>query len=110
RGPLGLGQALPEVVVHDEGEPEAQLAEADRLLLDVDAVERVLDDLVLEVVEVVGPAGGIGLLEDAVEDGACTDDLVEHADDEGAGADGGVADAHGLEGVVPGAGNAWGNG
>lgn len=72
--------------IDDEGEPEAEAGDIDGAGIEIDAVDAVGDDVFLE-----GGALG-GVVEFGIEEGAEVDDLVQHADGEGAGADGGIAD------------------
>ena len=83
---IEVRQGAGRFLIDDEGEPEAEACDIDGTGIEVNAVDAVGDDVFLE-----GGAFG-GVVELGVEQGAEVDDLVQHADGECAGADGGIAD------------------
>ena len=98
---VGQRPRLIERLVHHQRQPEAQLGDLDGLRLDVYAAERVADDGLF-------PAGdGFGSDGEAPGGGGAPlqpEDLVQHADQKRAGADGGVEHSHGGQRGVGGGG------
>ena len=103
---IGQGRRDGAFELDGEGEPEAQAGDVDSKGVFIDSIEVALDDLEAALVGGLG----IGLLAGGKDAGAEVEQLVEHAEQVGPGAAGGVADldrderpVHSL-GVVKGGG------
>ncbi len=82
-GALGLERIDAYVVVNDEGQPEPEAADLNGLLLDVDAIQTILDDMRLCLVNPLLSvfADGIDVaIGNRAEETAQIDQFVEKAD------------------------------